>query len=174
MIFTGFKRKSNQLFFNKRLPNLLENLPNKTSEKIKKVLVILDDISEINNVKKNLSSTLKISEKDIDLVIFQKKTTKNQELEGLFSPKDIGWYGKIKSEELKNILTKKYDLLINYNKVDNLYANIVLLHSKAVFKAGFSHLDNRLYDLLIKCKPDEITLFNNELKKYLTILNKIK
>ena len=45
MIFTGIKRKSNQLFFNKRVKELLADAAESTSEKIKKVLIVLDDIS---------------------------------------------------------------------------------------------------------------------------------
>ncbi|MEX1382402.1 MAG: hypothetical protein AB1Z17_03310, partial [Lutibacter sp.] len=91
----------------------------------------------------------------------------------LFSSKDFGWYGKINNDTLKNILTKKYDLLINYSKIDYLYNNILLLHSKVAFKVGFASLDNRFYDLLINCKTSEIALFNKEVRKYLEILNKI-
>jgi hypothetical protein len=173
MIFTGIKRKSNQMFFNKRLPELLKYVNEVSSENVNNVLVIADDIVEKNSILDNLINVLKISEKNIKFVIFQKNIPDENELNNIYSSKDFGWYGKVNSKELKNILTKKYDLLINYSKVDNLYSNLLILQCKAGFKVGLASLDNRLYDLLIGCKPTEITLFNKELKKYLEILNKI-
>ena len=173
MIFTGIKRKSNQIFFNKRLPELLNNINEVSSENINNVLVIADDISVKDGILANLIDDLKISENNIEFVIFQQKIPKENELSYLYSTKDFGWYGKVNSAGLKNILTKKYDLLINYSKVDNLYSNLLILQCKSEFKVGFANLDNRLYDLLIGCKPTEISLFNKELKKYLEILKKI-
>jgi uncharacterized protein DUF6913 len=173
MIFTGFKRKSNQFFFNNRLPDWLKEPVVISSKKIKNILVFIDDTSEKEKIHKNLMKLFGIDNSNIKLIVFQQKINKEQILEEIITPKDFGWYGKIKSDELKMTLTKKYDLLINYSKIDNLYSNLLLLHCKVGFKAGFAHLDSRLYDLTIDCKSDNLELFNNELKKYLTILNKI-
>jgi hypothetical protein len=173
MIFTGIKRKSNQLFFNRKVKELTVDSAESTSKKIKNILIVLDTISLKDEVLANLKNNLGIQERNIEILIFQKKISKENEDKHLFSIKDFGWYGKINNDKLKNILTKKYDLLINYSKVDTLYNNILLLHSKAAFKVGFASLDNRFYDLLISCKSSEIALFNKELKKYLEILNKI-
>ncbi len=51
MIFTGIKRKSNQLFFNKKVKEYVSSVSKNTSEKIKNVLVLLDDISKKEEVK---------------------------------------------------------------------------------------------------------------------------
>ncbi|WP_111709176.1 DUF6913 domain-containing protein [Lutibacter citreus] len=173
MIFTGIKRKSNQLFFNKKAKEFVENNVNENSGKIKNVIVLLDDINENETLVKELKKELNLNEKGLKVVVIHQQNNKNKEDEIGFYPQDFGWYGKIKSEELKNILTKKYDLLINYSKIDNLYNNLVLLQSKSSFRVGFAHLDNRFYDLLIDCKSTKTSLFNKELKKYLTILNKL-
>jgi hypothetical protein len=173
MIFTGFKRKTNQFFFNNRLPVWLKKPTVVSLNKIKKILVFIDDISEKEKIYKNLMTLFKIDNSNIKLIVFQQKISKEQILEKIITPKDFGWYGKIKSDELKTMLTNKYDLLINYSKVDNLYSNLLLLQCKVGFKAGFAHLDSRLYDLTIDCKSENLELFNKELKKYLTILTKI-
>lgn len=173
MIFTGFKRKSNQLFLNKRLSEFLKKSTSVSSKEIEQILVILDDYSNLDRIQKELLNCLNISKNNIEFVIFQQKPVKEQIAEEIISQKDFGWYGKIKSDKVKSVLTKKYDLLINYSKVDNLYCNLLLLQSKADFRAGFEHLDNRFYDLLINCEPDDFGSFNKELKKYLTILNKL-
>ena len=44
---------------------------------------------------------------------------------------------------------------------------------KANFKIGLSNTDQRLYDLIIDVKPDQFGVFKEELKKYLTVLNKL-
>ncbi|GGK45059.1 MULTISPECIES: DUF6913 domain-containing protein [Flavobacteriaceae] len=173
MIFTGIKRKSNQLFFNKKVKELLANAAESNSKKINNVLIVLDDISLKEVTLANLKNNLGIQESNIEILVFLQKKSKENDDKHLFSSKDFGWYGKINNEYFKNILTKKYDLLINYSKIDYLYNKILILHSKAAFKVGFASLDNRFYDLLINCKTSEIELFNKELKKYLEILNKI-
>jgi len=173
MIFTGFKRISNELFFNKRLKNFAVKRHENESNGIKKVLVLLDDSSKKTAILKDIKNLFGIAESEIDILEFQKKVLKSELLGNVFSPKDFGWYGKIKSKKLTYILTKKYDLLINYSKVENIYFNVLILQSETMFNVGFSYLDNQLYDLLINCNESDIELFNKEMKKYLAILKKI-
>ena len=174
MIFTGFKRKSNQIYFKKTLPNFLKNEHKSPFDEVKKVLVFLDDNIEKEFVVRELATILKISESNIKVVVFQRKLRKEDAPDDIITPKDFGWYGKIDNEKLKNILTNKYDLLINYSKVDNVYLNILILQCKAAFSVGFAHMDKRLYDLLIRCETDEIDLFHEELIKYLVILKMVR
>ncbi|WP_456377979.1 DUF6913 domain-containing protein [Lutibacter sp.] len=174
MIFRGFKRKSNQFFFKKYVATLVEKPTENSSKKIKNIIVVIDDFSEKEELLKELKVLFSIAESAIKFVIFQQKVSKEPISEDIITPKDFGWYGKVRSNNLKAILTKKYDLLINYSKVDNLYTNVLLLQCKTSFKAGFAHLDNRLYNLIINCESSDLKLFNSELKKYLTILNKIE
>jgi len=173
MIFTGIKRKSNQLFFNKELPKFLKSNQNHSSNGVKKIIVFLDDISEESTIRKGLKEILNVANDDLEVLIFQTKVSKSGNVNGVFTSRDFGWYGKIKSEFLKSVLTNKYDLLINYSKVDNLYSNLLILSSTAVFRVGFAQSDSRFYDLLIDCEKTNIELFNSELKKYLKILNKL-
>lgn len=174
MIFTGFKRKSNQIFFKKALPGFLKDEHKSSFEEVKKVLVFLDEKSRKAPIVSKLATILKISESDITVVIFQRKLKNEKETEDIITPKDFGWYGKVDAEKLKNILTNKYDLLINYSKVDNVYLNILLLHCKPAFKVGFAHTDKRLHDLMIRCELDELDLFHEELIKYLVILKIVR
>ena len=91
----------------------------------------------------------------------------------LFSKKQIGWKGKIKSNELETFINTNFDALISYYKQDNLELNLVTARSKANFKIGISHNDERLSDLILDVKPNDFNIFKKELVKYLTILNKI-
>lgn len=173
MIFTGFKHKSNQLFFNKQLKKFVVSRHKIESKNVKRVLILLDDISKKAAILEDFNNLFGIGESEIDIFVFQKKVLKDDILDHVISPKDFGWYGKIKSDKLKSVLTKKYDLLINYSKIENIYSNLLILQCKTAFNVGFSYLDKRLYDLLINCKDSDTKLFNKELKKYLAILKKI-
>lgn len=173
MIFKGLKKKSNQLFLNRNMVQLLKNSGVRDANKTERALIFSDDRASGQELLKEVSALLNISDDCIDLIVFENKKPKDNKLNFLSTPADFGWFGKVKSEKLKIILTKKYDLLINYCKVDNLYGNLLLLQSKTALKVGFAHFDNRFYDLIIKCDPSERALFNTELKKYLKILNKI-
>jgi hypothetical protein len=173
MIFKGFKRKSNQLFFNKRLAESINNSHEISSQKITRILIFLDDFSNQEMIREHLNELLDFHEGEIEFLVFQAKINKNEVFDDGISPRDFGWFGKIRSEKLKNILTKKYDLLINYSKIENIYINLLLLQCNAGFRVGFSHLDNRFYDLMINCESTNVVLFNEELKRYLQILKKI-
>ena len=173
MIFTGFKRKSNQFFFNKTLPSLLKKEHESPFEEVKKVIIFLDENSEKAQIITQLVTILKIPESNIKVIVFKRNLKNEIETDDIITPKDFGWYGKFDSERVKNILTNKYDLLINYNKIDQFYTNLLVLQSNASFKVGFAHLKSGLYDLTIQCNHNEIELFTKEVKKYLKILKKI-
>lgn len=171
MIFTGFKRKTNQIFIKNHINDFLKKEADTTQDKVKNILIFVDDISEISIIKKEIFQQFQIKEDHLTIVVFQKKISNEEYL--TISPKNFGWYGRLKQEKFPFSLTKKYDLLINYSKVDNLYLNLLLLQMKISFKIGFSHFDKRFYDLLVNCETTNISIFTNEIKKYLTILNKL-
>jgi len=173
MIFTGFKHKSNQLFFNKRLKTFVKNRHKNESKNVRSVLILLDDVSKEEAILDDIKNLLEISKSEIAVFVFQKKNLNTNDSDNILSPKDFGWYGKIRSKKLNSILTKKYDLLINYSKIENIYFNLLILQCETAFNVGFSYFDKRLYDLLINCNKSDTNLFNKELKKYLAILKKI-
>lgn len=173
MIFTGFKRKTNQNFIKNHIKDFLKKQADNSKDKTKKVIIFVDEVSIITNLKKEIYKKLKISENQLEVIVYQQKASKNKIEYPTISPKNFGWYGKLKQEKFPFSLTKKYDLLINYSKIDHLYLNLLLLHMNIRFRIGFSHFDERFYDLLVNCEYQSISIFTNEIKKYLTILNKI-
>lgn len=172
MIFAALKRKSNQIFFKKISSVSKENEQSKGINQCKSVLVFLDDLDFYHKIEHNLIEILALPPTAFEFVIYQQKLPKNNNSDQIITPHDFGWYGKLKSDRLKNILTNKYDLLINYNKIDHLYTNLLVLQSKVKFKVGFANLKTDLYDLTIQCNPNEIELFTKEIDKYLNILIK--
>ncbi|WP_372745012.1 hypothetical protein [Lutibacter sp.] len=173
MIFTGFKRKSNQIFFRKNWQELLEKSSIDSEGSISNVLIIVNSELEKETIEKELFELFKLPKVTIDTIIFQQKAKKDQKGKGIIFAKDFGWNGTVPLNKIENILTKKYDLLINYSKVDSVYVNLLSLHCKVAFRVGFGHLNKHLYNFIVKCEPEELSIFHNELIKYLKILKKL-
>ena len=87
--------------------------------------------------------------------------------------KRFGWNGKLKNIDLQNFTDTKFDVLICYFLAEENELKQIAAMSMANFKVGISNRDERLYDLIIDVKPKDFEIFKIELKKYLTILNKI-
>ncbi|WP_452218406.1 DUF6913 domain-containing protein [Lacinutrix undariae] len=172
MFLSAFKEKSNQKYINKLLTDRTRTV-NKC--KVQTVGVVLN-FTEFTDVEvfKSFFKTLNISETAIEIVAFVDKEKDEHKLWGtFFTPKDFGWKGSFKNNELKTFLNKDFDALICFYKQDITLLNVMAAASKANFKIGLSGVDDRLYDLMIDVKPEEVSVFNKELKKYLTILNKL-
>ena len=90
-----------------------------------------------------------------------------------FNPKDFGWKGKINNVDLQSFIDTKFDVLISYYTKESLELKLITAASKANFKVGLTQEDKRMFDLMIDVKTKDIKLFKIELKKYLTVLNKI-
>lgn len=172
MILKSFKEKSNQKFINKLIDSRMAAL---SSKKMESVGVILN-LTEFDDFEtfREFFSKLKINPNKLKIAAFtedHKMVELSNEL--LFSAKQIGWRGKIKSNELEVFINTNFDALISYYKEDNLELNLVTAHSKANFKIGISNDDERLNDLILDVKPKDFNIFKQELIKYLTILNKL-
>lgn len=172
MFFTKLKEKVHYFFVkkNKTLQNKPKNL---SKDKIKNVLVLLDVNEDKNLIKRELEHFLNSKKITIDFIFFHPNSSMKKKYEDCITPSDFGWFGSIPTHINELFLTKNYNLLINYCKVDYTYINTLLLHCKIDFLVSYSHIDNQLYDLQIACDSDDIKLFTHEIKKYLTILNKL-
>ncbi|CAM1367072.1 conserved protein of unknown function [Tenacibaculum soleae] len=165
------KQKSIQKIYNKTI--VKKSVKNKEERKIKKVAILLDNESLENIVLANLSNKLSFVKENITVLIYREFSKKEEVLPKFFTNKDIGMKASLKSDNLKNFVKNDYDLLISYIKAPNLYTNMVTLLSQASLKTGFAGVDDRLYDLVISDEGFNEAVLNQELKKYLTILNKI-
>ncbi|MDC8004974.1 hypothetical protein POV27_13005 [Aureisphaera galaxeae] len=87
--------------------------------------------------------------------------------------KDFNWKGEMHNQNAQEFLDTEFGVLVGYYKGTNEFMDMMISRSKAKFKVGFAGGDERLYDLMIGVAPEQIDLFKSELKKYLTILNKI-
>ncbi|SEB53640.1 hypothetical protein SAMN04489761_1270 [Tenacibaculum sp. MAR_2009_124] len=167
----NFKYKSIEKQYNKlKEKNIVSN--NKGG-KVKSVAVILDNASLENVITSNLASKLNFDKKNITFLVYRNFSKKDEEVPKFFTEKEIGFNASLKSDNLKNFVKNDYDLLINYTKSSNLYTNVITLHSQAKLKAGFAGIDDKLFDIVVSDATFNEAVLNQELKKYLTILNKI-
>ncbi len=172
MIFKSFKLKSNKKYLNKLLSEREVSVDNK---KMKSLGVILnfDEISNFNafNV---LASRLKVHTNKIKVIAYTKDAKKEVNTwDACFNENDLGWKGEIKNIELRTFLEEPFDVLISYYKEELLELKLLTALSKSQLKIGILQTDSRLNDIIINTKIEERKIFEDEVFKYLTVLNKI-
>ncbi len=175
MNFTGLKKKTAFQFYEKQLKKLKKESTN-IPERIKTIGVLADSrLFGSYDISRNLSQKLNLPHKNFEIIIFENlKDDFVTQHYNTFSEKDFGMYGKIKTKSVKSFVDTNYDLLINYCNLNSVFANIVAVQSKAKFKVGFAdeQLED-LYDFMIVIEGNKIDIFNDELAKYLQILELI-
>ncbi len=87
--------------------------------------------------------------------------------------KDFSWDGTISNLNAKEFLDRPFDVLVGYYKGAHEFLDLMVSESKAKFKVGVVGADDRLFDLLIALDINKTEEFKTELKKYLTVLNKL-
>ncbi|KAF2338633.1 DUF6913 domain-containing protein [Flavobacterium tistrianum] len=84
-----------------------------------------------------------------------------------FGKKHINWKGEITEGFLKEFISSKFDLLLSYYDVENVFLMLVTCKSKAKFKVGFSAVDQNVNRLMINTGLGNYKLFVSELFRYL-------
>lgn len=142
---------------------------------IKKVGLIVDETEGLQ--KQNILDLLvkhNIDAKNITVLRFKKSINTTEKLStDLFCYNDIDWFGNFKKASITDFIAQPFDMLINYFENEKTPLMHVALQSKAKFKVGFSSVDHRLNQIIIRSNPANYTIFVTELFKYLKILNKI-
>ncbi len=173
MFLKAFKENSNKKILNKLLSERYIDVDNSVIES----LGIVFNLAEVKDFElfKNISEKIKIHPNNVKIIAFSKEKKDNLNTWDMcFNPNDFGWNGDIKNTELQTFIDKKFDVLISYYSTENLELKLITAKSKAKFKIGNLQTDSRLNDLIIKTNLNEFDVFENEVFKYLTILNKIK
>ncbi|GAA4238038.1 hypothetical protein GCM10022291_26960 [Postechiella marina] len=173
MILKGFKEKSNKKYLNKMLSKREVNVDNRKVESLG-VIVNVDEFDNFE-VFLNLANRLNLRSNGLKIIAFSNNEKEDfKAWETCFTPKDFGWKGNIKHVELQSFLNKKFDALISFYTEEKVELKMMTVLSHAQFKIGILQTDARLNDLIIKTGINEFDVFENEVFKYLTILNKIK
>lgn len=173
MFLKAFKEKSNKKYLNKLLSQRKINVDN---SKIKSLGVILnfDEIEDFNafNV---LASRLKVHANRIKVIAYTTDLKSHgNSWDACFNAKDFGWNGEVKNVELQTFLDASFDVLISYYTEEHLELKLLTALSKSKIKIGLLQSDDRLNDIIIKTKIKDLKIFEDEVVKYLKVLNKIK
>ncbi|WP_298903943.1 hypothetical protein [uncultured Psychroserpens sp.] len=172
MILKAFKTKSNQKYINKLLSARSVAVSN---SKMATVGVILN-ISEYSDFEsfRMYFKSLGIQQAKTKIIAFVEDSKDTNVLwDTYFNPKDFGWKGKINNIDLQTFIDTKFDVLISYYREKHLELDMIVASSKANFKVGLTNEDQRFYDLMINIEPKNFSVFKKEMKKYLTVLNKL-
>ena len=174
MNFSGIKYK----VLSKKIAGSIKN-NNKSSlqinNPIKTVGILVKENSNFDfEDLKRLQKKIPIGSKNFSVLTYKIQNETYNEFRGtFFYEKHVSLTGKIKSKEVNDFLNKEFDMLIDYTAADTIFAKFLTVMSKAKFKVGYFTEDENLYDLMINVPIDNTKEFNNELIKYLKILNKI-
>ncbi len=160
----------------RKLKNSLSNVNDTFSNESIKTLGILIDESYFTDKNALLDSIIikGFTKENISVLIYKDKIRKNETSSyPSFSWKDVSWNGTIYKKEVKDFQVQKFDMLISYYDVEKAALMLITHQSKALFKVGFATVDKRLNNFMINTNAEQYRIFNEELFKYLKILNKL-
>lgn len=143
--------------------------------KIRKVAIFVDENTSFDDQKfKELQDIIKLDNTHFSVLTYKDKKSNFNEFRGaVVVQNEINWQGKVTSKEVKDFLDKKFDLLIDYTLANNLKKQFIVANIKAIVKVGFLDDNESLYDFMVEVNSSEISLFNKEMVRYLTILKLI-
>jgi hypothetical protein len=156
----------------KKIENELKIDKVQSDSKVQSVLILFDENVDVK-ICKLIIEELKLDREQVKEINFSSKSNKEtQNLNTTITKKQFSWFGKVKDKKISELIDFQFDLLINLTK-GNLYLDYLTVLSNSQFKVGLSNSDTRFYDFMISTDLKNKTVFSNELKKYLKILNKI-
>lgn len=115
-----------------------------------------------------------ISRQNIDILVYKKRSKKDETFDyPVFRASDLSWRATFDKSEVREFISRPFDLLLNYYQDNSPALMVVSNLSKACFKVGFGTSDKKLNHLIIQAEPQQSEVFNEELFRYLKILKKI-
>ena len=170
------KNSFKKLILNFILKSELKNRPkkkyNKFSNNSSSIAVIVD--SNINISPENfdfLTNIFSTPENNIRFLWYQSPIFYDRSNHMRIYNTDLSFSGVI-NKDFNVFFKKKYDLLINVYKKDNIFLKMLSLNVKHGFSIGFTPIDLGLNDIIFDFDPEDINVFSEELTKYLKIISK--
>jgi hypothetical protein len=172
MFLKRFREKSNQKYVNTLLDTSVRHVHQKKIETVG-VLLNLDEFKNYDSLRQLLNS-IGIKDNKVKFIAYiDDDESKPNSWDSFFNPNDFGWRGKITNTDLQLFIDTEFDALICFYNAEDLELKLVAASSKANFKIGINNSEPRLYDLIINIDTKHLQVFQNELFKYLKVLNKI-
>lgn len=150
-------------------------------QKHRLVIAPVKSIAVLNNPQSGLSfenlkyvqKTLGFSSSQFDIFTFKQKNDNYNELRGIVASKDIfSSFGKIKTPEINVFLEKKYDLLLDFTGLTNIYEKFLSFSIQANCRVGYLDPEES-YDIMLNIKNGDIKNFADETYRYLKIIGLI-
>jgi len=144
--------------------------------KISKVAIFVDETTAFDDEKFiELQNIIKLDNTHFSILTYKDKKSNFNEFRGaVILQNEVNWQGKVTSKEVKAFLDNEFDLLIDYTLANNQKKQLIVAHIQAALKVGFLDTNDSLYDFMVDIESSEVSLFNKELVRYLTILKLIK
>ena len=142
---------------------------------VQRVNVILDGRLEIDNgFFIHLAKVFGIPHVNVSVLLFPcKNEVMLDQYQNAYDLEHISFFGEF-TENLKRFCEQKADIQLNFFNTTDLYMNWVASKTQAKMQIGFLGADKRINDLIFDFDPKEKEVFEQELIKYLGVLNKIK
>ncbi|WP_299063121.1 hypothetical protein [uncultured Polaribacter sp.] len=172
MNLSKLKEKRLRKKFDKNVSKLIENRTVSQKEIVTVGILTEESIATELDIKSIIETTLGI--RNSKMYSFKHFNKLDEVSYKDFTEKDINWKGDFIEPTFQSFLDQPFDLLIGYFNKNNIYLEIAVNQSKATFKAGFTGVNDQLYELEILEKISNTKQFTAELKKYLQILKKLK
>ena len=174
-MLSKLKKKSIQKHFSKEKSKNASVTRNLNAKRIRTIGVLMEESQLLtsNTTLNSIQQNFEIPLENIRLLVFKKFDKKQTYTDFECTENDFGWYGSLKLNKLQEFVKNEYDLLINYGFEENLYWNVITLHSQSNFKVGFASKEEGLYDLSISDNERNLDVLTAEMVKYLRILKKI-
>ena len=140
--------------------------------KISTVGIIADEmfLTQTESLKQRLIEN-GICESDIFIIIRSAKAIATTDGYVTFNSSTVSSSGSFLNPAILQFVETDFDLLINYYEQEKPVALMASALSKAKFKVGFSTIDKRVKNNILDISPDNYQIFEEELFKYLKILN---
>ncbi|MEZ4779619.1 MAG: hypothetical protein R2786_09590 [Flavobacteriaceae bacterium] len=171
-MFENFKKRALQKNTER---NLINRDTSQINSKLKTLGFLVDEMvfQEFDKLF-DFSKAFGLQPKDVKVFSFLEVKKKLPTLQqNQINNKDFSWKGEIQNQNAKEFLECDFDILVGFYNGKHPFLDFMISESKAKFKVGFKDADLRLYDLLIAVSTNDLTTFTSELKKYLTLLNKV-
>lgn len=168
-------KRLKQYFLKKNIADALKHNRNQHQFTSCKTIGVLINKGEFANADAFISlvDTLQILNKDLKIITYiseEKSLPAFQQ--NYFAPNDISWNAVIRKPEIVEFVNRSYDVFIGYYSVKNRCLDLIASQVSASIKIGMHGVDERIFDLVFKIKPQEYPIFEKELKKYVTVLHK--
>ncbi|MCR5696067.1 MAG: hypothetical protein K6G73_03710 [Marinilabiliaceae bacterium] len=146
-------------------------LPNRKLTDISKILIIADvaekeTTAAINNLKQKMKSICPKAE--LSFVCFYEPNATKETLISYngceyITKKDFSFFFKIRNENLRNYITREYDMAIFLTSTHNPYLEFIGAYIRARLKVGKRSNDDGQFNFMIDSKSDSILQLSNDI-----------